>query len=115
MQRKRFQKRPPRITLRDVFSSVSDVDKRLDTQENMLRTVVNHMTHMEQRLSARLDKHDEMFVIQGTLIASNTVSMNDLRETLINRIDALEEDLTAVMTDTIVIRRHVGMPISEEV
>ena len=73
------------------------------------------MTHMEQRLSARLDKHDEMFVIQGTLIASNTVSMNDLRETLINRIDALEEDLTAVMTDTIVIRRHVGMPISEEV
>ncbi len=101
MQRKRFQKRPARITLRDV---------------------INHMSHMEQRLTARLDKHDGMFVAQGKHLDANTVAIENIRkavleveEHLTNRIHALDEDLTAIITDTIVIRRHVGMPLPEEV
>jgi hypothetical protein len=76
---------------------------------------------MEQRLTARLDKHDGMFVAQGKHIDANTIAIENVRKTVLdaeehltNRINALDEDLTAVMTDTIIIRRHVGMPVPEE-
>ena len=118
MQRKRFQKRPARITLRYVMDTLN---KRLDSQDTTLLDVINHMSHMEQRLTARLDKHDGMFVAQGKHIDANTTAIGILGRELNQRIDqlserisALDEDLVAVMKDTIVIRRHVGIPVPEE-
>lgn len=84
-----LQNRPPRITLRDV---------------------INHMSHMEQRLTARLDTHDEMFVAQGKKIDANTVAIDRLTE----KVTALDEDLMATINDTIIIRKFVGMQVPEE-
>ena len=69
---------------------------------------------MEQRLTARLDQHDKRFDNLDMRIDTLTFRIDDLEENLTRRIDALEEDLTAVMMDTIVIRRHVGIPVPEE-
>lgn len=98
------------------------LSKRLDTQDKTLLDVINHMSRMEQRLTARLDKHDKRFdelekklfsPIDG-LELRLTTRMDDLEESLTTRINALEEDLTATMLDTIKIRTFVGMPLPEE-
>lgn len=40
--------------------------------------------------------------------------MDGMEERLTQRIDALEEDLTATMRDALRIREHVGMPVPTE-
>ncbi len=79
-----------------------------------LRDVIVHMNNIEQRLSAKIGENT-----QG--IKENTVSMHRLEgrvdvlgENLTTRMDALEEDLTAVIKDTMKIRRHVGLVNAEE-
>ena len=72
-----------------------------------LSDVVVHMEHMEQRLSSR---------ITGTEIEMKgmRIEMKGMEERLTERIDAVEEDLTATMQDTMRIRAHVGMPVPTE-
>lgn len=72
------------------------------------------MSRMEQRLTARLDKHDAMFIANTAATERVRTTVLDVEERLTTRINALEEDLTATMVDTIKIRTFVGMPLPEE-
>jgi len=95
-------------TLRKVMHRMErQLSNRLDTQDKTILDVINHMSCMEQR--------------QRKLIEANSVAIMHLEVKLSERIDrlsekvsALDEDLVAVMTDTIIIRKHVGMPLPEE-
>ena len=76
-----------------------------------LKDVVVHLQHMERRLTKRIDDVDEKLTnridgVEGKLIG--------LEERVTRRMDALEEDLTATIKDTIKIRQHVGMAVSED-
>ena len=73
-----------------------------DGKDITLKDVVVHMQHMEQRLNAKLEEHDKKFDrLQKT--------MGTLETNLTQRMDTLEEDLTATMKETYSIRQHVGM------
>ena len=65
-----------------------------------VRDVIVHMQHMERRLSKKIDQ--------------NSRDIRDVETRLAQRIDALDEDLTATMKDSLQIRRHVGMAIPED-
>lgn len=70
--------------------------------------LLEHMQGMEKRL--RTDFKEDLAELR-------TDFKRDLKQTehnLTERIDALDEDLTATMRDTIRIRRHVGMPVASE-
>lgn len=95
-------------------TTLGDVMNRLKSQDKTLLDVINHMSHMEQRLTARLDKHDEMFKVQGKQITNLEIRLTERIDRLSERIQALDEDLMATITDTIIIRKHVGMPLPEE-
>ena len=75
---------------------------------------MNHLGHMEQRLTVRLDQHDKRFDNLDMRIDKLTFRIDDLEENLTRRIDALEEDLVATINDTLKIRTFVGMPLPEE-
>jgi phage-related minor tail protein len=83
-----------------------------------LRDVVVHIGHMEQRLSSRMtgvetemkDVKMEMKSMEKRLSSR----MDGMETRLTERIDALDEDLTATMHDTMRIRAHVGMPVPTE-
>ena len=89
-----------------------------DAKDITLHYVIVHMQHMEQRLSAKTDDTERRLSLKiagvknglSAKIDANTHAIQDL--TL--RIDALEEDLTATIKDTIKIRRHVGMVSVDE-
>lgn len=81
-----------------------------------LRDVINHMEHMEQRLSARLDAHDQRFNAidrQFTDVKVQVQHLNVRIDRLETRIIALDEDLTATMGDIVFIRKHIGIPVLE--
>lgn len=86
-----------------------------------LRDVVVHVDHMGQRLSSQMTGMEKrmggMEKRMGGMerkIDVNTIAIADLKKTLTERIDALDEDLTATMQDTLRIRAHVGMPVPIE-
>lgn len=77
--------------------------KKNESQDITLRDVITHIQavrnevrDMEKRLSKKIDANTNAIV------------------TLTQRIDALEEDLTATIQDTVKIRRHVGMRVASE-
>ncbi len=79
------------------------------------------MQHMERRLVAKIDGLDArtggLETRMGNLenrMGSLETKMEDLKVTLIRRMDSLEEDLTATMKDSLTIRRHVGMTLPDE-
>lgn len=79
--------------------------------ETTLRDVIVHMVHMEQRLSARIDANTASIQVLTVHVDTLTKRMDIFEKVFTERMNALEEDLTATMRDTIVIRGHVGMPI----
>lgn len=86
-----------------------------------LRDVVVHMEHMEQRLSSEItgvkaDVRGLKADVTGlkTDVQGIKVEMKQMERRLTQRIDALDEDLTATMKDTLRIRKHVGMPLPLE-
>lgn len=99
MQR-RPQSKNGRITLRDVITHISHVGQRVHRIEERMTCVEKGMDGMEKRLDAKIER--------------NTIAIQDLKEHLTRRIDALDEDLTATIMDTITIRKHVGMPVPED-
>lgn len=83
-----------------------------------LRDVVIHVGHMGQQLSAEIQgvKADVTGLkadVAGlkTDVQGIKVEMKQMEQRLTQRIDALDEDLTATIKDTIRIRQHVGMPV----
>ena len=88
--------------------------QRKDGKDISLRDVVIHMTGMEQRLSAEITSIRKATESNTKEIRANAVAIQDVKETLTQRIDALEEDLTATILDTVKIRQHVGMPVPSE-
>jgi len=93
MATKNHQARKGRITLRDVITHIQGVEQSLSAK----------IDGVDRRLSAKIDNNTR--AIEG-----NTMDIRDLRI----RIDALEEDLTATIKDTMKIRRHVGIAVEEE-
>ena len=85
------------ITLRDVVVHVGHMGQRLSSE----------VKSMEKRLSSRMDGMEKK-------IETNTVAIADLKKTLTERIDALDEDLTATRKDSLRIRQFVGMPVPTE-
>ncbi len=100
-------------------------DTTIDAVKDItLRDVIVHMQHMEQRLTAKIDKNSQDIQVNTQDIRANTraIERNSLGisentaaiQDLGLRIDALDEDLTATIKDTIKIRRHVGMVSVDE-
>lgn len=69
--------------------------------------VVNHISSHTQRIDKRMDQLEKK-------IDQNTEAIGELKVALTKRIDALEEDLTATMEDSFMIKRHVGIPVATE-
>lgn len=94
------------------------IKRHKNVKDISLRDVVMHMTGMEQRLSRGIETNTkEIAAVEQRLsakIETNTRAIQDVKETLTRRIDALEEDLTATILDTVKIRQHVGMPVPSE-
>ena len=90
-----------RITLRDVVVHMGHMGQRLTTE----------MKNMEQRLTKKIDDVDAKL---SRRIDSLDAGLNSRMDILEERIDALDVDLTATIKDTIVIRRHVGMPYPKD-
>ena len=106
-----------------VLSSFPMATKRPIGRERgvTLRDVVVHMQHMEQRLSkdistntAAIQKVERRLTNVETGLTGVGSRLNEVEERLTARIDALEEDLTATIRDTIKIRQHVGMAVPED-
>lgn len=83
-----------------------------------LHDVIAHMNNMHQDLSKRIG---DLEVGLGARIDQNSadirklnIKIDDLEMRLTQRIDALYEDLTATIMDTIKIKKHVGMAVSDE-
>ncbi len=97
--------------------------------------VVVHMQGMEQRLTKRVDDNTRAIAHNTRAIAHNadaiayntrgisenssdlrtlTQRVNTMEDKVMCRLDALDEDLTATMTDTLKIRRHVGMAVPDD-
>ena len=96
--KKNNEKRGKRdLTLRDVVVHVGHMGQQLSSE----------MKNMEKRLSSRMDGMEKK-------IETNTTAITDLKKTLTERIDALDEDLTATMKDSLRIRQFVGMPVPME-
>ncbi len=86
-----------------------------------LRDVIVHMENMQQQLSgqiagntAAITQNSRDIAQNSRDIAQNSTDIQDLKQTLTERIDALEEDLTATMKETYAIRKHVGMVTSHD-
>lgn len=98
--------------------------KRAKGKDITLRDVVVHMQAMEQRLSSKIeintkkiDENTEKIEENTHSLAQNTSGLHQntvATRDLINRVDALEEDLVAVIKDTVRIRKHVGIATEEE-
>lgn len=84
---------PQDITLRDVIMHV----------QNMQQQLLSNIEDVELRLSSAIAENTKG-------IAENTSAIRKLSI----RIDTLEEDLTATITDTMKIRRHMGMAVPDE-
>lgn len=76
-----------------------------------LRDVVNHTTHMAQRLSKEMLAMEKRL---STDIQKLDRRMGTVEENLTKHINALEEDLIATMKDTVTIRRYVGMAVPDD-
>lgn len=81
------------ITLRDIITHIQAV--RSDMRD-MGQRLQNDMKNMEQRLSKKIDANTDAITV------------------LTQRVDALEEDLTATIMDTMKIRQHVGLSVAAE-
>lgn len=81
------------ITLHDIVAHIQGVQKT--------------MRGMEQRLSERID-------VNQKAIHTLEENMNSRFDAVDRRFDSLEEDLYATMTDTITIRKYVGMPVPSD-
>lgn len=102
--------------------------QRRKAHDITLRDVVNHMSAMEQRLSGGIESNTKGIeantkgIAENTkgieenrrAVAANAAAIQDVKITLSERMDALEQDLTATILDTIKIRGHVGMPVPSE-
>lgn len=76
--------------------------------------VVNHISSHTQRIDKRMDQLEEKIDRNAQKIDANTVAIKEVEKNLTKRIDALEEDLTATMEDSFMIKRHVGIPVATE-
>lgn len=83
-------------------------------EEITLRDVLRHMQHGFTRLEGKVDANTKGIEANAKAIEKNRLAVDKLRNDLTARIDALEEDLTATIRDTVQIRRHVGMPVADE-
>ncbi len=83
-----------------------------------LRDVVNHMGHMKQELLGKMTEIQKQLSDEIASHKKETrtmgVSLHERMDDLENRMDALDEDLTATIKDTLVIRKHVGIAVGEE-
>lgn len=89
------------ITLKDVVISIGGLRQDM---ENMGKNLSKKIDTVESRLTNRMD----------SLETSLHKRMDTLETNLTERMDSLEEDLTATIKDTIVIRRHTGMPVPDD-
>ena len=92
------------ITLRDVVNHMSVMKGELVTK----------MNDMEQRLSKEIRANT--VAIQHLEIKTDGIilRLNGVEKNLTERIDALQEDLFATATDTVHIRKYVGMALPDE-
>lgn len=102
--KRRPQSKNGRITLRDILAHIGHMGQRIHRMED-------GMKRMEKNLGARIEANTTS--IQA-FDRKFDVRIDDLEEHLTRRIDALDEDLTATIMDTITIRKHVGMPVPED-
>ena len=83
-----------------------------------LRDVIVHLQHMEVRLTARIDAVEQRVSALESRVdrleRNLTTRMDNLEREFKASIEMLEGDLVAVIKDTLIIRRHVGMQIPEE-
>lgn len=90
-----------------------------------LHDVIAHLGTVKQELLSKLDEHTKKIDENTKMIAQNSTDIRNLDRKLTTRIDTLEEnmnksadalreDLIATIQDTVKIRKHVGMPVSEE-
>ena len=83
------------------------------------KVLLEHIQGMEKRM--RTDFKTDLVGMEKRMRVDFKTDLGDLKKelkqtesNLTERINALEEDLTATMHDTIRIRRHVGMPVASE-
>jgi len=76
--------------------------------------LLEHMHGMEQRLSKKIDVNTKSIDANSKSIKGLAQCMDTLETHLTERIDALDEDITATIRDTVKIRRHVGMHVASE-
>ena len=80
-----------------------------DQNDITLRDVINHMQHMEQRLSGQIKENAQGIKQNTQAIADLNVSINDRMDQLDRRINALDEDLTATIEDSIKIFSYISL------
>ncbi len=90
--------------------------KRTGKKGITLRDVIVHLQGVSEQLLSKIEGNTHSIaentasIAQNTAsIAQNTIEIKSLRTEMNQRFDALEEDLTATMNDTVKIRQHVGM------
>ncbi|MBI3331780.1 hypothetical protein HYZ99_02360 [Candidatus Peregrinibacteria bacterium] len=79
-----------------------------------LRDVVVHMNHLHQDLSVTINDVAEQTAQNTIAIHKLDKKIDGVEIRLTKRMDSLQEDLEATIRDTVKIRKHVGMPVSEE-
>jgi len=92
------------ITLKDIVFHIQGVQKT--------------MRGMEKRLSERIYGNSKGIQSNANAIKANAIAIkanysaiHSLKDSMNYRFDSLEEDLYATMTDSLTIRKYVGMPV----
>lgn len=79
-----------------------------DNHELTLQDVIRHIQGVKN------DLQEQMKGMEKRLSTGFTNELTKTEANLTQRMNALEEDLTATMQDTINIRQHVGMPVATD-
>ena len=79
-----------------------------------LRDVIAHIQATKGEVLLKIGKLEQRMGGLEQRMDGLSGDMKSMEKRLTERIDALEEDLTATMQDTVRIRTHVGMPVPME-
>lgn len=107
---------------------IDGMGKHMDGMDQRIGGLEQYMKGMEKRLTTAIRANTDGIALNTGAIAENSraIAENgkdiflihrriDIFETNVTqRFDALDEDLTATIKDTLMIRRHVGIPVPDE-
>jgi predicted nucleic acid-binding Zn-ribbon protein len=98
------------ITLRDVIAHIQAVRSDMHAMEKRLTKKIDSNAKAISANAKAISANAKAISANAKAIADNKVEIQNIGR----RIDALDEDLTATIEDSVKIRQHVGIPVTAE-